>query len=586
MESKLKVTEEQLEAAFSDFVAGDYVISIPLFQRQYRWVKKNLDDLMADVNAILNEEAGSYFLGIIVCVSRAAVPGRPAILEIVDGQQRLSTLYLLLLACAETLASKGHVDKAMALVQTYLLVRPLPANPENTKLMPSMRDRRQFKEIWDRFCIIKGVAQDPTFMSNPPSPPAAVGHEKGKMADQYGRMRSIAQAAYKADSEEGVNRLANALATCLSFVSIVLRDPAVAPKIFERLNSRAERVTTGELVRNEVFARTSVADIATTKHVFQTDWEPFQAKFDRVPDGFEKFLFPYGLIQNPAIKKEQLFSELRREWKNLPGPKEIIQHMAAYAPVFLSLEAGERPSGVPEPVVKRLLRLNRAGKPSSVFAFVMKIVEGLREAEVSEPQVIEILDVVESFLVRRAVCGIEPTGLHAVFKGMWGALEDESGNRDASARRVAAVIEGRTTVEWPSDATFEKAIREGNLYDRNICNYVLWEYELAAKGDSPQNQTVTVEHILPQSLSDEWRASFSDEEHRRLHQTWANLVPLSEPMNPSVGQQPYDQKRRIYQQSMFATPKEVAARFERWTPVELKERATALVGWATKRWPR
>ena len=110
MDSKLKVTDVPDEVSFYDLVAGDNVLEIPLFQRPYMWRESHYKALLQDLELIDEETTGSVFLGVIVSFSRGAGPGRPPTWMVVDGQQRVTTLYLSVLAAVEVAAKAGELD--------------------------------------------------------------------------------------------------------------------------------------------------------------------------------------------------------------------------------------------------------------------------------------------------------------------------------------------------------------------------------------------------------------------------------------------------------------------------------------------
>ena len=316
------------------------------------------------------------------------------------------------------------------------------------------------------------------------------------------------------------------IATRLSVVSISLRDPAVAPKIFERLNYGAEPITVADLVRNEVFARSS-DDPATAHHLFSTRWEPFVDRFRDKNSDLDRFLFPYGLISNPNIRKVELFTALRRMWDRLPDPGAII---------------------------------------------------------VEEATVCAALDAVESFLFRRAVVGIEPPGLHAVFKGLWqDLLTGFEGRLDEalSVGRLQAAIRSKPTITWPGAEEFQAAIAVGELYRRKIASYALREFEVSLKGESPSD-VHQVEHIAPQAPTPVWATAIPADYAELVH-TWGNLLPLTASMNPSTGQSPFETKRKAYADSIFASAREVA-KAEAWDAEAIRARSGRIAAWALTRW--
>lgn len=311
MDTRLKVTDVPEEASFYDLVSGDNVLEIPLFQRPYMWRESHYKDLLKDVGLIDDETTGAVFLGVIVSFGRGAGPGRPPTWMIVDGQQRITTLYLCVMAAVEVAAGRGELDWAADIMGRYLLVRPMSGLSVNTKLVPSFNDRGQFHKIWKRISEIRNFGSHQIFASNPPKTPVPSGVTDGAMTAQYGRIRADLAKLFRENGLPALEKRIDIIATRMSVVSISLRDPTVAPKIFERLNYGAEPITVADLVRNEVFAR-SGDDPERALHLFSSRWEPFVAKFSDKNADLDRFLFPYGLIHNSNVKKAELFGALRK----------------------------------------------------------------------------------------------------------------------------------------------------------------------------------------------------------------------------------------------------------------------------------
>ncbi|MDF7673964.1 DUF262 domain-containing protein [Acetobacteraceae bacterium ESL0709] len=136
MESKFKVTDIPEESSFYDLVAGDNVLEIPLFQRPYMWKDSHYKTLVSDVEAVADEGSSAIFLGVIVTYSRGSAPGRPPTWMIVDGQQRVTTLYLFIMAASYIAATHNEFDWAADIIGRYLLVRPSHHFPEAKRLDP------------------------------------------------------------------------------------------------------------------------------------------------------------------------------------------------------------------------------------------------------------------------------------------------------------------------------------------------------------------------------------------------------------------------------------------------------------------
>ncbi len=115
-------------------------------------------------------------------------------------------------------------------------------------------------------------------------------------------------------------------------------------------------------------------------------------------------------------------------------------------------------------------RLHRLGKPSSIYSFIMKLVCAVKDKDINASTAVQIIDVIECFLFRRAICGIEPTGLHAVFKTLWSELTEDPDALGLTPEATYNAISGKPTIAWPSDEEFERHIRKGNLYNRKNCS--------------------------------------------------------------------------------------------------------------------
>jgi hypothetical protein len=210
----------------------------------------------------------------------------------------------------------------------------------------------------------------------------------------------------------------------------------------------------------------------------------------------------------------------------------------------------------------------------------------LREAELgtlSEITAAKSLEAVETFLVRRAIKGVEPTGLHAVFKTLW----SETDGGDPS--KFLKAIRKRATVEFPGDEDFVKAVREGPLYRRrNIAPYVLYEWELAERKKAGDGDDVipilTIDHVMPQGPDSSW--TISDRDHRTLVDTWGNLVPLRREENSKKGNTAWSEIRDYLEVDPdFLSTRRLAKEHSTWTPAAIRTRADKLAKWAVSRWP-
>ena len=185
------------------------------------------------------------------------------------------------------------------------------------------------------------------------------------------------------------------------------------------------------------------------------------------------------------------------------------------------------------------------------------------------------------FLVRRAILGYEPTGLHALFKSLWADLAE------LTPKGFADVVTSKSTIQWPTDTEVRAAIKTRSLAKAKICGFLLQEYDRSLPGDFVDD-VPTIEHILPQSYDVEgpWADTFTRDEHKKVKDILANLVPLSTPLNSSLQAGGYAVKRdRYLRESKFVTPRHLAHTFDKWTPPDLETRSELLADWAVQTWP-
>lgn len=210
----------------------------------------------------------------------------------------------------------------------------------------------------------------------------------------------------------------------------------------------------------------------------------------------------------------------------------------------------------------------------------MQVYRSVVDDELSARRGLDLFLLIESFLVRRAVCGVEPTGLHAVFKDLWGKVGPEP-----KPEIVAKAIQESTTVFWPEDSAFSDSLRSRSIYGSRVTPFLLVEYNASLGGDVPMDGIV-IEHILPQKPKVGDYADFSAEQRSVLVHTFANLLPLSKSMNPGLGNASFEDKREAYQRdSMFKSVREFSKSYKVWNPKMMEERADVLISWALKRWP-
>ena len=582
-----------LEAApvsLGDRLKDDVQLYCPLFQRRYVWGRQQIDMLWTDIDTIVDGQYQGRFLGALVFDDeRPSTAGEAGLYWIIDGQQRMTTMVLTIIALAAHARRFGSEGQAIAsdLYEQYVVSRKR-ATKNQPKLRPTLKDTRQFNDVLrsafgDGFDLDIDVERE-------------AGESNGDLARAYKLLLNHVESR-TSFSEDGtelpdpdvvsrIELLRDVLLDHLEFVEIRLGDSHDPNEVFDRLNNEGVKLGIIDLVRNEVLKRMR-DDAKAALKLYSEEWKPFEDSFadEAAKSGY---FFPFALTVDPQITKAGTFRALAKRWTKVAGENtkdprqemlDIMHDLRRHQSSYNAIHSG-RLDGLELELQEPIRRLNDLNRPSSCYPYVIQLLSAASAGEVQIHDAVRCLEILESFLVRRAILGIEPTGLHAIFKRLW---------KDAGAdpRLVRAEIVSNTVV-YPDDARLREAIATGDLYHRRICNYVLLEHErLYTAGDVLGTFPVaTIDHVMPQSYAGDWQSRISVKDHAELINTWANLVPLSNGANAGKGTSSWaEAKARLGNETVFATTKYLYDSYDVWDKASISHRSLTIQDWAVARWP-
>lgn len=543
----------------------------PLFQRQYVWTNKEIEQLWRDIDEIIDGTESTRFLGAIVLeVKTSGLAFQPDSSWIVDGQQRLTTLYMILLRIALEAERADDRELFGSLYNQYIF------NQDGKfkycpKLIPTLLDHQQFRELFTEVKEVVPKLKTPFGTETGPLQKGA------KVIMRYVRERCYADGSY---APEKAKQLVSTILQKLKFVQIVLGDQQDPHQVFDSLNAQGVRLENKDLIRNIVFQK--LADDADKANaLYNSQWLPLESELG---ERFDSYFFPFALVGKPSVTKSSLVAELKEKWSSWE-PDRIMADLRTHVPTFNALtssnpEARESLTASNK-INQRITRLYRMPVPSTLFPFLFNLIRAYLDGKIDERTVERNLLQTESFLVRRAIAGFEPTGLHALFKDLWNKTK---GDPDA----FVVEIDKNPTIQFPEDEQFKADIYAKPLYGRRLARYVLEEYERGLNsGDPYPGVDLTIDHVMPQEMSEVWRSIVSEEDHKKLKDTWANLVPLSGPANAEKGQKPWPEVRQYFlTETIFKTTKRLAQQYADWNAATITERARGLAEWASERWPK
>lgn len=535
-----------------DLFQGKVQFEIPPFQRPYVWnEEEQWAPLWQDIERVAEEVLsgddlpettghGRHFLGAVVCEAGTASTGGVVRHSVIDGQQRMTTLQVVLRAARVAIDANGYEEIAEALAElTENLSARFRGKPEQLKLRPSQRDRPAFEDI------VLGRDLD-----------ARAEHRLVKAYEFF--LHEISD--WLGESEESEQR-AQALATTLQerliLVSIDLTGEDDSQLIFETLNDRGTPLLKADLIKNWIFREGErlEADVdawATAQwDDFDQDWWREEISQGRLTRSRVDIFLQYWLVMmtRAEVRAEDTFRVFCRMAKpHLTSPTEatlFLQALRADADIFRSF--AELSTATPEGrFYTRVIERLELSVTTPLFLWFLSE----RSLVPAEERAVG-LAALESWAVRRMLLRLTTKDLNrfvvVLLKDLADAAPDEAGR----VLRQRLSEQSASTRLWPTDDEVIEDLMQAKIYgnvrrDRLRLVFRALESSLRAQGQMYEDITMPdnleLEHVMPQAWRAHWDADLSPEEataRDRLVQTIGNLTVITKRLNASLSNRPW-----------------------------------------------
>lgn len=557
---------------------------VPIYQRTYSWGQEQVERLWSDVLEA-GREGRPHFTGSVVYVTTSdddMADVTQALL--IDGQQRLTTTVLFLVALVRRLHETGgfkvEKDGSTVSVTAENLRKNLLVNPDvsgllHHKLVLTQRDRDTLSRLLD------SLEHAHTPLPADPSP---------RVLDTLNFFTAQLQkpGVDLAEVYAGLQRL--------QVVRIALKAGEDDPQlIFDSMNSTGMDLTEADRIRNYVLMK--FAGPAQEK-LYADFWFPMERQFEGAePDAFDRFIRDYLSLHSknpvPARLNEvyRAFKHYVEKEQGTPGLEPLVRDLAQAARYYAALlnpEAHEKDSEV-----KRALLSLRSLDLDVWYPLVLDAYTAWQTGELPQADFLGVLSVLETYLYRRWVCGVGTQGLNKFFPALPGQLR---GHPYLQAFQDQ-LYQQRSYLRFPTDDEFSRELTARDLYTRRtLSRYTLGRLENFGSKEPVNPGNYTIEHILPQNknLSAEWRAMLGEHwqevQGRYLH-TLGNLTLTG--YNAEYSDRPFLEKRDLmgsgqqgqgFKSSHLLLNQELAELSE-WNEQRIQERAQRLVGRALLIWP-
>jgi len=570
--------------SFRDMFSQNVSFEIPFFQRGYAWEKRQWDGLFQDIEEqILNESIDvedvknfELFFGSIVVAETEESSVEFRKYTVIDGQQRITTVYLLLSLIhnifkkkiSQSNDARLHADDLTFLIENRNINRG------------EYRKMKIYSSKGDRLPTYKTI-----FGENPKDILHSDIELYNKGDNNIDKLKEYCDKKFRDEKYSNVPslwKLCIALLDSIKVVWIPLKKSDDQQAIFESLNDKGMPLSAAELLCNFIFKPIIIAKQDYEK-LHNEKWLFTQRHIEGGTKGFEQYLRCLFSIGTKKLvgQGRPLYAYFKNTNKDITTEQsiKIIDDIATCSDDFnFIVKPLEHNISVNElrPIMESIISTRMEG----AYTFLLSILKSFRENDLTQSDVISLFRETMILMVRRKYGEMRVTKYDTIFPGL---LKRLIGERN-KINRFQQII--RAEDYWVSDDEFADYIIERPLYrtkDLPFTNMILQEVDkkLETYGQYPDYTTLnTVEHILPQTLNKEWKEYIGNEacneDLKRYTDTIGNLTLLSQPANSHAGQDPFVSKISDYTQ-VSALNRDILERRDKiWNIAAIKERSIFL----------
>ncbi len=548
------------KGSIDEILNGQNQFIIPVYQRAYSWEKKQCSRLWDDIVEMQKSDKKNHFLGTIVNVAEQFAPTGIKKYTIIDGQQRITTLVLLLIALRDYL--KDNKDMKYS-------IKPEVINDIYLKNM-HREDDEQYKLILsqgDRENLIKLIEKQVNQMDE---------NSRVLLNYHYFYECILKETLSPDDIYQSIGKL--------EIVNITLeREKDNPQQIFESLNSTGMDLCQSDLIRNYILMG---LEPKSQNGIYKTYWKPMENMFqyenqsELMDDFFRDYITS---VESKIPTKILVYEEFKKLHVNLneENVEEICIEIYNYANLYTNMHYAKDDDKNINIIFKDIKSL----KMNVAYPFLLNIYKDYKENKIMKKDFVEILKLSEGYVFRRAICEIPTNSLNKTFATLYDQIDKN--NYLNSLKFILINLETYKT--FPSDDMFYESFISKDMYNTRNRVYLLSKLENFDNKSPIQIENFTIEHIIPQNknLNDSWQRSLGENykaiQKEYLH-TIGNLTLTA--YNPEMSDKDFIEKLNIeggFKESALRLNRYVVKQ-EIWNEEKIKERAEELYLVALEAW--
>ncbi|GAA9362562.1 DUF262 and DUF1524 domain-containing protein [Helicobacter pylori] len=488
----MKAKEATLLGFFEENQNNQFVI--PIYQRLYSWEKEQCEQLWDDIIKIGgNDKANGHFIGSILYVLDGNTPSSP--LLIIDGQQRLTTITLLLIALRDYLNDENDeyefLEKfSRSKIQNRYLINSDKKGDKKFRLILSESDKDTLLSLIDKD-------------KRKPSEPSSKIVENFKLFEEWVSNTDKLETIFK-----GLEKL--------MIVWIALDKEKDDPQlIFESMNSKGIELTQTDLIRNYIVMET---EAEKQEGFYNKYWRAMEEDFKQDEKLFDRFVRHYLTIKTRDIPNLNKVYEAFKGYQQKEGIEieDLLKDLQKYCGYFCQIVFKKEADKDLNEALGFLVDLDM----DVIYPLLLELYSDYSDGVLSKQDFIPIIALTESYLCRRAVCGLGTNSLNKVFPSFTKKI-----NKDQYLESIEAHFLSleKTTGKFPKDSEFKDSFITIDFYKFKKNKYFLERLENFDTNEPVNTQKCTIEHIMPQELTEEWKKDLG-ENFKAIHDKYLHTI--------------------------------------------------------------
>jgi hypothetical protein len=568
-----------------DILDGQYEYRVPLFQRPYSWKKTNWESLWDDLYVLYeDDDSESHFLGSFVTQDIQSTLGKVSSYIVIDGQQRLTTISILLAALRDLASTAEYYTKFSKAASVVDEIHELLTNRRGgedafLKILPTQIDRSAYSDVVSKKDIDK---------------------KTGSIYDAYRLFYKKANHIFAKETNSlDIDKFTTIIQNKVELVHISLGEKDNPSLIYESLNYKGQPLSQADLIRNYFFMQLPEE---MHDHIYKDYWISLERRFKKPKNAGDNYLvemtnaFWYYLRKDgKTVNYKFTFSALKEKVetakKNGTSVLDSFKDMYKFSEYYLYINF---PNEEPDEKLKSWFVSWGELNYRSVYPFLLNVYDDCMQKKLELKEMEAILKILESFLIYRWFTNIESGGLNKTFISLYTKLKKKSETEIVDSQLLrSALKEGKGINIWPSTASFKKAILERPIYaetqdNRKRIKFVFQRIHEKMSKESIIFNDLSIEHVLPQKLTPAWESALGEnptEKHEKWCDTLGNLTMMHRSDNSAASNKDFSAKLNFLKSSNLSLNSYFRNK-KSWTISEIQKRGEYLAEMACTVWPR